>query len=224
MQRVAALVLSLCLRAGAGGARVRAGRTARVGYLSWQDAGPVLRTTLAGFVQGLREEGYVEGRNLDADPALGVQCDPERFKPLARELARRQGRRVLRAGHADGHRRLVRRPQHADRRRHDPRPGRARVRQVARAAGHARHRRDDDEQRAHRQAPAVADGDRAGPASAWAWSSTRRCATRASRRSTTTERGRQELGLTLVIVHVDRPEMSMPAFRKLADAEACRPS
>ena len=39
-------------------------RIARVGYLSWNDSGPYHELTIKGFVEGLRDQGYVEGRNL----------------------------------------------------------------------------------------------------------------------------------------------------------------
>ena len=61
-------------------------RIARVGYLSWQDTGPYFETTLKGFTEGLRDEGYVEGRNLEL-LKRSASNDPDRFKPIARELA-----------------------------------------------------------------------------------------------------------------------------------------
>ena len=60
-------------------------RIARVGYLSWQDTGPFYDTTLAGFIAGLRDEGFVEGKNLQL-LRRSASNDPERFKPIAREL------------------------------------------------------------------------------------------------------------------------------------------
>ena len=61
-------------------------RMARVGYLSWQDSGPYYEATLAGFIDGLRSEGFVEGKNLEL-LRRSASNDAERFKPLARELA-----------------------------------------------------------------------------------------------------------------------------------------
>ena len=61
-------------------------RVARVGYLSWQDTGGYYESTLKGFVEGLRSEGFVEGKNLEL-LRRSASNDPERFKPLARELA-----------------------------------------------------------------------------------------------------------------------------------------
>ena len=59
---------------------------AKVGYLSWQDQGAYYDATLKGFTDGLRDEGYVEGRNLEI-LKRSTSNDAERFKPLARELA-----------------------------------------------------------------------------------------------------------------------------------------
>jgi putative tryptophan/tyrosine transport system substrate-binding protein len=61
-------------------------RVARVGYLSWQDLGVYHESTLKGFVEGLRSEGFVEGKNLEL-LQRSASNDPGRFKPLARELA-----------------------------------------------------------------------------------------------------------------------------------------
>ena len=61
-------------------------KMARVGYLTWKDAGPYYEATTRGFLAGLREEGYVEGKNLVLE-RRSADHDPERFKVLARELA-----------------------------------------------------------------------------------------------------------------------------------------
>ena len=61
-------------------------KMARVGYLGWKDAGPYHEATLKGFLAGLRDEGYVEGKNLVLE-RRSADDDPERFKILARELA-----------------------------------------------------------------------------------------------------------------------------------------
>ncbi len=61
-------------------------RVARVGYLSWQDSDPAYDVRLKGFVDGLREQGYVEGKNLQL-LRRSASHDPERFKPITRELA-----------------------------------------------------------------------------------------------------------------------------------------
>ena len=65
---------------------VAAERIASVGYLSWQNAGPFHEITNKGFLQGLREEGFVEGRNLRI-VRRSADFDPERFRPLAREMS-----------------------------------------------------------------------------------------------------------------------------------------
>ena len=61
-------------------------RVARVGFLSWQDSGAIYETTLQGFVDGLREEGFVQGKNVEL-LRRSAGSDAARFKPLARELA-----------------------------------------------------------------------------------------------------------------------------------------
>ena len=61
-------------------------RVARVGYLSWQDHGSYYEATLKGFVDGLRSEGFIEGKNLEL-LRRSASNDAGRFKPLARELA-----------------------------------------------------------------------------------------------------------------------------------------
>ena len=61
-------------------------KTARVGYLTWKDSGPYHEATTRGFIAGLRDEGYVEGKNLVLE-RRSADHDPERFKVLARELA-----------------------------------------------------------------------------------------------------------------------------------------
>jgi putative ABC transport system substrate-binding protein len=61
-------------------------RVYRVGYLSWQDAGTYHDVTLRGFLEGLRSEGFVEGRNLQV-LFRSASNNADRFKPLARDLA-----------------------------------------------------------------------------------------------------------------------------------------
>jgi putative tryptophan/tyrosine transport system substrate-binding protein len=76
-----AVTLMLTLTAAAAQDRV-----ARVGFLSWQDSGTYYDTTLKGYIDGLREEGFEQGKNLDL-MRRSASNDAERFKPLARELA-----------------------------------------------------------------------------------------------------------------------------------------
>ncbi len=61
-------------------------RVARVGYMSWQDQGAYYEMTLKGFTEGLRSEGFVQGRNVEL-LLRSASNDAERFKPIARELA-----------------------------------------------------------------------------------------------------------------------------------------
>jgi putative tryptophan/tyrosine transport system substrate-binding protein len=61
-------------------------RIARIGYLSWQDQGAYYEATLKGYLDGLRSEGFVEGKNLEL-LRRSASNDAERFKPLAKELA-----------------------------------------------------------------------------------------------------------------------------------------
>jgi len=82
MKKFLALALSLSLL----GTAAAQERVARVGYLTWQDSGVYYETTLKGFRDGLRSEGFVEGKNLELMPR-SASNDPERFKALARELA-----------------------------------------------------------------------------------------------------------------------------------------
>ena len=65
-------------------------RVARVGQLLWRAEGPYYELTQRGFVAGLREQGFVEGRNLVL-LQRSADSDPERFKPLARPGTRVTG-------------------------------------------------------------------------------------------------------------------------------------
>lgn len=62
-------------------------RVARVGMLAWRDSGPYHEVTHSGFIAGLREQGYVEGKNLELIQR-SADFNPEQFKALARDLAR----------------------------------------------------------------------------------------------------------------------------------------
>jgi len=61
-------------------------RVYRVGYLSWQDSGSYYDITLRGFLEGLRSEGFVEGKNLEL-LRRSASNNADRFKPLAKDLA-----------------------------------------------------------------------------------------------------------------------------------------
>ncbi len=80
------VMLSLIVALGFASEAPAQERMARVGYLSWQDTGAYYETTLKGFTEGLREEGFVQGRNLDL-LRRSASNDADRFKPIARELA-----------------------------------------------------------------------------------------------------------------------------------------
>jgi len=82
MKSLLTLALSLCLL----GTAAAQERVARVGYLSWQGSGAHHEATQNGFLEGLRSEGFVEGKNLELMRRSG-STDPESFKPLAREMA-----------------------------------------------------------------------------------------------------------------------------------------
>jgi putative tryptophan/tyrosine transport system substrate-binding protein len=82
MKALSGLALCLALLGGAAAQE----RVARVGFLSWQDAGVYYETTSSAFVDGLRSEGFEEGKNLQL-LRRSASNDADRFKPLARELA-----------------------------------------------------------------------------------------------------------------------------------------
>ena len=82
MQRLLSLLLALALA----GQALAQERIARVGYLSWRDSGPYEEATQRGFATGLREEGFIEGKNLMI-LHRAADNNPERFKAQARELA-----------------------------------------------------------------------------------------------------------------------------------------
>lgn len=79
------MLLMLLLTSMLSGFVVAQERIARVGELLWRTDGPYYEVTQRGFVAGLREQGFVEGRNLVL-LQRSADSDPERFKPLAREL------------------------------------------------------------------------------------------------------------------------------------------
>lgn len=80
------MFLTLAWFASMLGAAVAQERVARVGVLSWQDSGAYHLATSSAFVDGLRSEGFVEGQNLLL-MRRAASNDPDKFKPLARELA-----------------------------------------------------------------------------------------------------------------------------------------
>lgn len=80
------VLVAIVLLLASWGAPTAQERVARVGYLSWQDGGAHHEQTLKGYVEGLREEGFVLGKNLEL-MLRTASNNAERFKPLARELA-----------------------------------------------------------------------------------------------------------------------------------------
>ena len=80
------LLWSLLLAVALAGQALGQERVARVGYLSWRDAGPYEEATQKGFATALREEGFIDGKNL-LILYRTADFDPERFKAQARELA-----------------------------------------------------------------------------------------------------------------------------------------
>jgi putative tryptophan/tyrosine transport system substrate-binding protein len=61
-------------------------RVARVGWLTLQSAGRYEELTARGFVTGLREAGFVEGKNLEF-VKRSADGDLRRLGPLAKEIA-----------------------------------------------------------------------------------------------------------------------------------------
>lgn len=81
------LLLSMLLAVALAGPAVAQDRVAKVGYLSWRDSGPYEQATQQGFAAGLRDEGFVEGKNL-AVIRRSADNDPARFKAQAQEMVR----------------------------------------------------------------------------------------------------------------------------------------
>ena len=82
-RQVTAMGLGSLLWAAGVGAQER---IYRVGYLSWQDEGHYHDVTLHGFLEGLRSEGFIEGKNLEL-LRRSASNNADRFKPLAKDLA-----------------------------------------------------------------------------------------------------------------------------------------
>ena len=57
-----------------------------MGWLDWQSSGPYAEQTSNGFLQGLREGGFVEGKNL-AVVRGAAEGEWRRFSELARVMA-----------------------------------------------------------------------------------------------------------------------------------------
>ena len=61
-------------------------RPARVGWLMLQSSGMYSELTTRGFIKGLREAGYVEGKNLEF-VSRSANGDLRKLRALAREIA-----------------------------------------------------------------------------------------------------------------------------------------
>ncbi|MEO6410438.1 MAG: ABC transporter substrate-binding protein, partial [Burkholderiaceae bacterium] len=78
----AALALILALAAGHAACQER---PARVGWLMLESSGMYSEITTRGFVKGLREAGYVEGKNLEF-VSRSAQGDLRKLRQLARDI------------------------------------------------------------------------------------------------------------------------------------------
>ncbi len=76
-------LLALALSTGA--AALAQDKPARVGWLTLQSAGRYEEITARGFITGLREAGYVEGRNLTF-VKRSADTEMRRLGPLAKEI------------------------------------------------------------------------------------------------------------------------------------------
>lgn len=62
------------------------GKVPRVGYLAWTNTGLFAEVTSRGFFEGLRQEGFVDGTNVNV--IQRVSADPDRFADLTREITK----------------------------------------------------------------------------------------------------------------------------------------
>src|SRR5262245_54176201 len=77
---LSAMLFALCLSAEA---QQPAGKVPRIGYLGGSGT-----SRIDAFRQGLRELGYVEGKNIVIEARLGTEGKPHRLAALAAELVR----------------------------------------------------------------------------------------------------------------------------------------
>jgi len=213
MNKLLTFVLSICLW----GTAAAQERVARVGYLSWQDSGEYYDMTLRGFTEGLREEGFVQGKNLEL-VLRSASNDAERFKPLARELAASKVDVIFApatpmataAWYADPNTPIViatiMDPVALDFVKSLARPG-------TRVTGVTTMNDALTVKRLQLLMQAVPGLSRVGVVIDEAMRSA------CTQELTQVEKAAKELGLTLVMVHVDRPEALDAAFRKLTDAK-----
>ena len=85
MRRIVAALAALMLLAGSLGAAAQPGKVHRIGFL-W-DGPDVFPDSIEAFRRGLRDLGYVEGRNLTIEYRW-AHGKPERMRELADELVR----------------------------------------------------------------------------------------------------------------------------------------
>jgi putative ABC transport system substrate-binding protein len=213
MNKLLTLALSFLLL----GAATAQERVARVGFLSWQDTGAYYDMTLKGFIDGLREEGFVQGKNLDL-MRRSASNDAERFKPIARELAANKvdvffapaTPMATAAWYADKTTPIVVAtildPVELDFVKSLARPG-------TRVTGVTTMNDELTTKRMQLLADMVPGLKRVGVVIDEAM---RTACTQEIKHA---ESAAAKLGLTLVMVHVDRPEMLDAAFRKLTDAK-----
>jgi putative ABC transport system substrate-binding protein len=213
MKKLLTFALSLLLS----GTAITQERVARVGFLSWQDTGAYYDMTLKGFIDGLREEGFVQGKNLDL-MRRSASNDAERFKPIARELAANKvdvffapaTPMATAAWYADKTTPIVVAtildPVELDFVKSLARPG-------TRVTGVTTMNDELTTKRMQLLADMVPGLKRVGVVIDEAM---RTACTQEIKHA---ESAAAKLGLTLVNVHVDRPEMLDAAFRKLVDAK-----
>ena len=212
MNKLLALVFSLVLL----GPATAQERVARVGFLSWQDSGAYYDMTLKGFIDGLREEGFVPGKNLEL-LRRSASNDAERFKPIARELAASKvdvffapaTPMATAAWFADKNTPIVVAtildPVALDFVKSLARPG-------TRVTGVTTLNDELTVKRMQLLMDMVPGLQRVGVVIDEAMRSA------CTQEIEHTEKAARKLGLTLVMVHVDRPEMLDAGFRKLTDA------
>lgn len=93
-RRQLALLLAMLLTSRASVQGAQAGKVYRIGWLS---AGPPIDALWRVFIEGLRERGWVEGRNVSFD-ILTSEGKSERFAELAAELLARRVDLIVAAG------------------------------------------------------------------------------------------------------------------------------
>jgi len=85
VQRRRLLAVGVLAALGAPAPALAQDKPARVGWLTLQSSGPYSDLTSRGFLKGLREAGYVEGRNLVL-VKRSAEGDLRRLRALAREI------------------------------------------------------------------------------------------------------------------------------------------